>query len=475
MHTKPRLAIVGAGLGGCFLADRLAASWDVVCVELTDTGPFVLQQRVRDEGLPAITHPHIGAGLGGTTAFWHNGLIEIDAPVFERCWPYAKRELDRYYEQVYPQLAGVPCGVVRQATAALRGLYEAAGVPASALGRHGLFYPRTRINAWQRLGLADRVKLIRGEVTALVPDGGRIVRIDVRQGDRCTSVDADVFVLAAGGLGTPLLLQDLRARAPGLPALAQAGLHYEDHPTAAVGEVTLDEPLYRLWNFPVRGARGNLRLPMVIEQDGLQISFQLRPSAQFRGVQPAGRVRNLLNDLRNEPLKLRSYLLLLTHWDDVLEILSFKLGVRLPTRRYTIVMVAEQPAIGRRDVWSSDGGRTIHRGWHLSGDYLDALQRAIDRFISVLGAKVSTSQVFPGWRDELMSSSHHSGTARMTAPGRPGVCDGDGRVHGLSNLFVCDGALIPGSGFANTGLTIAALGTRLADRLQVLQSEILQR
>jgi choline dehydrogenase-like flavoprotein len=33
-------------------------------------------------------------------------------------------------------------------------------------------------------------------------------------------------------------------------------------------------------------------------------------------------------------------------------------------------------------------------------------------------------------------------------------------------LFVCDGSLIPSSGIANTGLTIAALALRLAAHLR---------
>ena len=53
----------------------------------------------------------------------------------------------------------------------------------------------------------------------------------------------------------------------------------------------------------------------------------------------------------------------------------------------------------------------------------------------------------------------------MSASPSNGVCDENGRDHGMKNLYVCDGSLIPSSGYANTGLTIAALALRLADYL----------
>ena len=151
---KPRIVIVGAGLGGCF-----ADTHDVTLVEL-DAPATSLQARVRDLGAPAITDPHIGNGLGGTTAFWHNGLIEIDERVFDLTWPFSKAELDPYYEQAYPLLAGVPIEVVESAIRTLRQKYLAAGLPDLILP--GLFYPRVRRNAWTSLGLERRVRLVKG-------------------------------------------------------------------------------------------------------------------------------------------------------------------------------------------------------------------------------------------------------------------------------------------------------------------------
>jgi choline dehydrogenase-like flavoprotein len=45
------------------------------------------------------------------------------------------------------------------------------------------------------------------------------------------------------------------------------------------------------------------------------------------------------------------------------------------------------------------------------------------------------------------------------------VVDKFGRTHDISNLFVCDGSILPTQGSANPGLTIQALAARTADYL----------
>jgi hypothetical protein len=281
-------------------------------------------------------------------------------------------------------------------------------------------------------------------------------------------IEADAFVLAAGGLSTPLLLQRL-ARALPLPSLEHAGCCYEDHPMAFVGELTMHAPLYRFWNFAVPGSGGNLRMPLVVEQDGLQVSFQIRPAANFYRTSRLQRIHSIVTDIRNNRFNLVNYFRLLTHWDDLLDILSFKFGIRLPTSRYSLLMVAQQPPSQHRAISEGLDVRTgkslIQRDWQLAPDYLETLDKAIAQVLDRLGGGVTDVIMFSNWHAALESAAHHTGTARMSASPRDGVCDANARVHGLQNLYVADGSIIPGCGIANTGLTIAALALRLARHL----------
>jgi choline dehydrogenase-like flavoprotein len=48
------------------------------------------------------------------------------------------------------------------------------------------------------------------------------------------------------------------------------------------------------------------------------------------------------------------------------------------------------------------------------------------------------------------------------------VVDADHRVWGIPNLFVADGSVMPTQGAANPALTIMALASRLAERMERL-------
>ena len=61
---------------------------------------------------------------------------------------------------------------------------------------------------------------------------------------------------------------------------------------------------------------------------------------------------------------------------------------------------------------------------------------------------------------------HHIGTTRMGEDPRSSVVNADGRIHGLSNLFVAGSATFPTSSQANPTLTVVALAVRLAAHLK---------
>ncbi|MBA2764835.1 MAG: GMC family oxidoreductase [Thermoleophilaceae bacterium] len=67
--------------------------------------------------------------------------------------------------------------------------------------------------------------------------------------------------------------------------------------------------------------------------------------------------------------------------------------------------------------------------------------------------------------------AHLVGGCRMSATAEQGVIDSDHRVWGMSNLFVCDGSVMPTQGSANPALTIMVLASRLAERLAAKQVE----
>ena len=61
--------------------------------------------------------------------------------------------------------------------------------------------------------------------------------------------------------------------------------------------------------------------------------------------------------------------------------------------------------------------------------------------------------------------AHLVGGCRMGTDPEQSVVDSDHRVWGIPNLFIADGSVMPTQGSANPALTIMALSSRLADRL----------
>lgn len=68
----------------------------------------------------------------------------------------------------------------------------------------------------------------------------------------------------------------------------------------------------------------------------------------------------------------------------------------------------------------------------------------------------------------IYGQRHQIGTTRMHEDPKEGVVDADCKVHGLHNLYVAGSSVFPTGGHANTTLTIIALAFRLADHLSAL-------
>jgi choline dehydrogenase-like flavoprotein len=89
----------------------------------------------------------------------------------------------------------------------------------------------------------------------------------------------------------------------------------------------------------------------------------------------------------------------------------------------------------------------------------DAVRKAgVGTVTSTLGIEKQPPAVFGNW--------HHLGTTRMHRDPARGVVDENGRVHGMTNLYIAGGSVFPTGGYANPSLTIVALSLRLADHLR---------
>jgi choline dehydrogenase-like flavoprotein len=73
--------------------------------------------------------------------------------------------------------------------------------------------------------------------------------------------------------------------------------------------------------------------------------------------------------------------------------------------------------------------------------------------------------------DQASDGFHQAGTTRMSERAEDGVVDPNLRVHGISNLYVASGSVLPTSSQANTTFMIVVFALRLADHLREVFAE----
>jgi len=91
-----------------------------------------------------------------------------------------------------------------------------------------------------------------------------------------------------------------------------------------------------------------------------------------------------------------------------------------------------------------------------------------DKKMIEYGKKTVMDVMWAAGAEEVVQESRYAhlvGAARMGNDPGNSVVDKFGRTHDVSNLFVCDGSILPTQGSANPGLTIQALAARTADYL----------
>lgn len=150
-------------------------------------------------------------------------------------------------------------------------------------------------------------------------------------------------------------------------------------------------------------------------------------------------------------------------------------SIALPSveNEYPLEINAEQVPLGssRLFLWNETDSYGVPRlgvDWrHCSEDV-----ESIRKFLRLLQDSVRTSgcgdfQFDEGDCEALNPvGGHHIGTARMSATERKGVVDGDCRVFGVRNLYLCSSAVFPTASHANPVLTIVAMGLRLSEHLK---------
>jgi choline dehydrogenase-like flavoprotein len=318
------------------------------------------------------------------------------------------------------------------------------------------------------------------------------------------SVEARVFILAAGGIENPRMLLASRSRhRDGLGnGHGLVGRFFMEHPLFVSGVLhpkdvgVFDDPTsfdphlhddivvrmdYVLHEDVVRRER-LLRSYFVFEHSFLNARTRriyasesaarsLRAAANVRAaLMGRAKASNIVEEIRRAamgPHHLARFGLELTG-EKVLRRLN-------PHHRgpgvFRILAMAEQvpdPNSRVRLIHAKDefGVPMARLDWRLTNQDVDSYARSQDQLAErlVAGGYESIDSLVKrnSLPPALLGAHHHMGTTRMSDDRRRGVVDRNSLVHGIDNLYVTGTSVFPTGGYANPTLTAMALALRVA-------------
>lgn len=232
---------------------------------------------------------------------------------------------------------------------------------------------------------------------------------------------AQTFILAAGALGTPLLM--LRSGFQEVTPLA--GTHLMTHCLGLVVgffpfQISAENDFHKWWSVSDYYFEPNGEVRGLIQQDHLTTRRKI-----------FAKVPRWLH-----PLVARFYY----------------------NTCQLLVIAEDEPRPENRVEWEGDGERICVRQTFSPKDLQkrDVLARQAKKIMRKAGALMTFG--FAG-----KSVYHACGTCRMGTSPQNSVTDGNGRVWQTDNLYVADGSLFPTSSGVNPSLTIAANALKVAD------------
>ena len=518
-HLSADVCVIGAGIAGIAVTRQLMNSG--LRFILLESGGTDYDRAIQDlaagESVGLPYYPLAETRLrffGGTSAIWGGRIAEMNEIDFEprpwvehSGWPVSHQELRPWFAEARRMFGIEPIGVDER-------LWPLIGAAVPAFDPHVV-----RTAFWHfdllpgRFGLPfcedlvtspDMTVVTRATVTHLQArhDDGSIAQVSIADPGGCrATVSARRFVLAAGGLENARLLlasNDVHPRGLGNEH-DLVGRFFMEHPHARGGHVhtTASWRLLRLYSLKHLTTRQAMVAPCFRPGESLQRRAGILNTSFALACRPhPGKQRSLalrayrLAKHRLDPTKgNRRLWQALRHAARELSGLTDPLRPWLLTRTgrcgiYAVVRAEQAPNLHSRVYLSGEpdalGVPRLVLDWRLCDIDKRSVRvtlQAFDAELRRLGLgylKLDPWLDDPGlpWQfDPLISNHpiggyHHMGTTRMADHPSRGVVDGNGRVFGLSNLYVAGSSVFATGGWANPTLTLATLSLRLGEHLR---------
>lgn len=498
---RAAVCIVGGGAAGITIARALAdTDHEVVLLE---SGTFEFTEATQNlyrGTMSGIPNNLVGGRLrffGGTTNHWAGQSRPMNPVDFEKRswvansgWPFGREELDPYYPRASKMCDLGPFEYEPEFWE--RRIPDLETVVDNQTVRPAIYQigPGTHFGEKFRKVLEDseNVRVVLGaNVGNVRVDGRRVAGVDVKTLDGNEfAVDADVVVLALGGIDNPrLLLASRSQRTAGLGNEHDlVGRYFMDHTLLATGRLVISEsapnpelfffvgvPMERAGIKDAPGALprflfGQFALTPRASRDAEIPAFAALLAGRFPGDETApiisADIASLVGDVEGRTGVQRPEL----------EMIEINGRRRVSTNYFEVAVNMEPtPYAESRVTLTAEldrlGMPRIDLAWRFDPNDYASLTRGAAVLAREFGrVGLGRMHVQPPEPLAVKYGNHHMGTTRMHQNPTRGVVDQHGEVHDVANLYMAGSSVFPAVGFSNPTLTIVALALRMAERLQ---------
>lgn len=483
-----RICIIGAGLAGGILARELCRNgFDVTVVEKGNVPqPYEADDEIWEFDKPKAAFTR-GVGTGGTTNFWHGGLTIFDRLDIEgisdffggQKFPISYDVMSGYYDRALKCVDTGSIIKIQDMVLDPRSDRNEFKINKSMFRYKGLVYPRRALSTkhiFQELSSQNRITYI-SQFDVKRIHFSTSSTIDYIEGVNSVTptnsrIHADIFILSAGGIGSPKVLLAATSENRHLAALP-IGKYLTDHPTGFVFKAKLRKRM-NLGNLFGQNENGyRVQYGFALNPDKLSVSgnknhiLYLRPAITMKDPLKYDVLKRKLVGYKGKKLRLSDIMYLLNHSDLLYEAVNFKYGLFPVTRHVSGLTFLEQTPNERDSISLTSNGRYSIK-WGVSSQDGQSARFFMEAFMDSHSEMFDSYKIFPELDKRLETAGHHSGACRMAQDSSCGVVDANLKVFGVENLYVADASVLGYSGHANTGLSIIALALKCADDINKL-------
>lgn len=509
VELQTGVCIVGGGAAGITLALQLQqAKIDVLLLESGGhdlDGPTQYLYQGENVGLDYFDLMSCRLRFfGGTTNHWAGYSIPPQPADFEArpdlgiaAWPVTYGEITPYVDRALETMGYDQAGFQSQAwldklevpdTQRLEAL-DTALITKTFQIRHDYHFGRHYREALEQV--ANLKVLLNANVThiGLSPGGGFVREVEARTlNGRKLRITARTVVLACHALeNARLLLLSNDVHTAGIGNLHDnVGRYFSEHPKVYAGRFLPIEGQFptaffdRLVTKITHSFVSVVGLPPEFLQEHGILDYYcgfVRRFDEEDGGLALRKLKRSLSNLDFDKQDLEYVRNLLLDLGDAVEYVGERLDLgrreadyfelqhrieQLPQRDSRVTLGPERDELGLNTIaldWrlSDVDYRTIRTGRDLVAKDLSRL--GFGRFqLGDLDDATIDEEVYGAW--------HHYGTTRMGDDPLTSVVDGNGRVHGIDNLYIAGSSVFPRGGFSGPTLLIVAFAMRLAEHLQ---------